>query len=922
MALVSGQIGGVARNALNLPRILLVAGAGCMAIAIFTDFLTRSHARHLGAQQALLLATGCIAVIGAGILRMPAGQRSVRHWINANEATRTANVVRYLAIIAQLALLAFLFEEVRLENAAVYSTILPLTIWGFAVHYWLPLQYRLPFFACLSLFGILSIFGITNGVWLITIGLALLAIAHLPFAFGVRVALLCAVGTGLALARGGLITTPWATVIWPILGSMFMFRLVVYMYDLRHTKEPFDLWRAVSYFFLLPNVVFPLFPVVDYATFRRTYYDQDRYVIYQRGVAWMLRGTIHLILYRAVYQFVIIAATDIASATDLARYVVANFLLYLRISGQFHLIVGMLHLFGFRLPETHHFFYLASSFTDFWRRINIYWKDFMQKVFYYPAYFRLRKRGDTFALVTSTLFVFFVTWCFHSYQWFWIVGRVLLSWTDVLFWATLAVLLVANSIWEVRRGRLRGLNNEHISARNVLKRSAAIAATFLIIAVLWSLWSSSSVREWMDLWAAANLTWSSTLVLLAVFAASAAAAAGWLATRSLRNLSHYLAGPPFARSAIVSATSILLLIMVARAGTAERFSAGSRVVVDALRDPQLNDRDARLLQRGYYEDLTTINRLNSQLWQVYSQKPQSQQGAGNDPHRPTGDFLRREMLPSATIMHKGFSIRLNRWGLRDRDYERIPAPGIHRIALLGSSYAFGSGVADGEAFESVLEARLNAEPPRGTSARSFELLNFAKGGYTPAEQLVLLERKVISFRPRTIFLISHKSDLPWSALSVWRALRDSVPIPFAPLREIAAAAGIRGSETQATAERRLRPHEPDILSWIYGRIVELCARHGATPIWVFVPMPGDDSSAAEAKTMKRLAINAGFEIVDLSDVYAESDVESLKVAPWDWHPNANGHRIIASALFDSLHARPELISSIPRREFSQIVPSR
>ena len=75
-----------------------------------------------------------------------------------------------------------------------------------------------------------------------------------------------------------------------------------------------------------------------------------------------------------------------------------QFLLYLRVSGQFHIIVGMLHLFGFNLPETHHLYFLSSSFTDFWRRINIYWKDFMMKIFYYPAYFALRKRGETMAL--------------------------------------------------------------------------------------------------------------------------------------------------------------------------------------------------------------------------------------------------------------------------------------------------------------------------------------------------------------------------------------------------------------------------------------------------------------------------------------------------------------------------------------------
>lgn len=74
---------------------------------------------------------------------------------------------------------------------------------------------------------------------------------------------------------------------------------------------------------------------------------------------------------------------------QLLQYLISNFLLYLRVSGLFHLVVGMLHLFGFDLPETHKRYLLAASFTDFWRRINIYWKDFMQKVFYFPAAARL-----------------------------------------------------------------------------------------------------------------------------------------------------------------------------------------------------------------------------------------------------------------------------------------------------------------------------------------------------------------------------------------------------------------------------------------------------------------------------------------------------------------------------------------------------
>ena len=94
-------------------------------------------------------------------------------------------------------------------------------------------------------------------------------------------------GGVLACQRAGSVPSPWSEAIWPILGSMFMFRLIVYFYDLRHDKAPATPARTLAYFFMLPNACFPLFPVVDYKSFRRNYYDDDAYRIYQTGVDWM-----------------------------------------------------------------------------------------------------------------------------------------------------------------------------------------------------------------------------------------------------------------------------------------------------------------------------------------------------------------------------------------------------------------------------------------------------------------------------------------------------------------------------------------------------------------------------------------------------------------------------------------------------------
>jgi hypothetical protein len=107
------------------------------------------------------------------------------------------------------------------------------------------------------------------------IGVVLIGICHLPVSFRIRGTLLLLVAGVLAAQRAGALPQPWSDAIWPILGSMFMFRLIVYFYDLRHDNAPATPARTFAYFFMLPNASFPLFPVVDYKTFRRNHYDDD-----------------------------------------------------------------------------------------------------------------------------------------------------------------------------------------------------------------------------------------------------------------------------------------------------------------------------------------------------------------------------------------------------------------------------------------------------------------------------------------------------------------------------------------------------------------------------------------------------------------------------------------------------------------------
>jgi D-alanyl-lipoteichoic acid acyltransferase DltB (MBOAT superfamily) len=223
----------------------------------------------------------------------------------------------------------------------------------------------------------------------------------------------------------------------------------------------------------------------------------------------MLRGTFQLLCYRLIYHELLIPASEVHDRWALAGYLVCNYLLYLRVSGQFHMACGMLHLFGYQLPETHHRYLLATGFTDYWRRINIYWKDFMVRLIFNPVVFRLKRWPQPAALAVATLAVFPTTWMLHAYQSFWLRGSWGFSVPDALFWGVLGVLVLINVQFDARRSRNRGgakarawgpvADVRGIDLAPLLIRGLKTAGTFITIAVLWSLWSSPSLAAWLDL---------------------------------------------------------------------------------------------------------------------------------------------------------------------------------------------------------------------------------------------------------------------------------------------------------------------------------------------------------------------------------------------------------------------------------------
>lgn len=895
-----------------LPLALVLAGIAAAGGAALPELLG-GGTPGFGTMQLLLAAAGVALVFAGTAARTTDGWRRIAAWWEAPVATRAAELGRYAVILAQLAMLLLLFRHFEIENQAFWGGVAVLGFGGFALHYFLPATHRLTFFVLLCLAGIYSVLGLVNGAWVVTLGAGLIGVCYLPLPFAARMALLLAAGALLALLRVEWLPAPWGAAVWPIVASLFMFRLIAYAYDLRHARERPGVARSLAYFFLLPNVLFPLFPVVDFTTFTRTYYDADEFAIYQRGVRWMFRGVVQLVFYRLVYQHLTLAPNEVAAPADLARFLVANILLYVRVSGQFHLIVGLLHLFGFHLPLTNNRYFLAPNFSEYWRRINVYWKDFMMKVVFYPAYFALRRHGEKAALVLGTFLVIGATWALHSYQWFWLLGRFPVTPTDLVFWGALAVLLAVNTLYETRSGKKRAAVPRPWGVAAALT-ALQTGVTFTVICVLWSLWTSASLGDWLGLWDAVRVS-----PVLGLGGVLGTLVGGMAVIAFAALLLERAAGPERAareptprRSLAWSAGTFAVLYGALSPAVTERFDARTRDIVASLHTAELNQQDAALVQRGYYEQLNGVSRVNSQLWEVYAKRPVTwpviwQTAAG----RRVDSYLYVELVPSQRISFGGATLTTNRWGLRDHEYERAKPLRTFRMAVVGASTTMGWRVGDDETFESIVEQRLNRDAMRLAGFERIESLNFSVPGYETMMYGALVDR-ALGFQPDAVLLFIQDNDLERTIGRLAGYAMDGTPFPDDTVRAMALEAA-QGAPSKPVVERRLKPRGEVILARYYRAIAERCRAQGARPVWVYLPGLEHTSYNADRDVLFRAARLAGFTIVDLSDLYRGRDKAALTVEDADFHPNAQGHRVIARRLYDAVAGTPEIFAPVARQ---------
>ena len=161
------------------------------------------------------------------IPRPPLGWRENLFGLHPGEpATCRRDLKQFAAIWFHLALMLAIMKVYRIEGRGLFL-LTSLAVGALPVHYLLAYRWKKPFFLAVSVAGLFGVFGTVAGLSVSALALGLIAVTRLPVAWVTRVSIVGLIGLGLGVARAGTAGdgSPWSEVVWPVLGSMLMFRI-------------------------------------------------------------------------------------------------------------------------------------------------------------------------------------------------------------------------------------------------------------------------------------------------------------------------------------------------------------------------------------------------------------------------------------------------------------------------------------------------------------------------------------------------------------------------------------------------------------------------------------------------------------------------------------------------------------------------
>ncbi len=791
---------------------------------------------------------------------------------------------------------AYTLRACMVEVKTSLAQICTVVILGAFVNYIFPYRYKkftLPFVfvVCAMLFikGIWSYY-ILSGI------VVMLCLLVIPYSLKVKISLI----TLLAIVVWAVLLTNFFSIntkFWGMLatavGSVFMLRAISYLHEqsINSTKTP--LIQHINYFLLPSNLAVPIFPVIDFKVFATSYYSVPAIETIRKGTVWFLLGILQYLVYKFIYHNLSVSPFNIDSSAKLVQYMMTQFLYVLRILGLFHISLGLICLYGYNLPEIFNHIFIANGFTDLWNRINIYWKEFVVKIFFYPIYFKIRKTSLPLKMFFVTLLCFVISWQLHSWQWLWIMRTFPVTATDAIFWISFGLLVATEAEWQSRAIP----SFKQITAATPFIKAAQSVGVLAVMCILWSVWVSSSLNGWLQLFSNIELTQSDTLITVAIFVV------WWLAVVLYYFL--FYKKPSWIVNNHKLTIGLFVAVCVFMHSRAHLWAEElSHLKFREIKTTNLNQADKDFEERSYYNNLLAGRNM------VLSSKTALDKTQWSTSVYPLlirypGNVLRYDYLPNKKLTINSLDIRTNECGMRDKTYTKAKPDSVYRIILAGGSIEMGQGVSNDDVFEQVAEDKLSQLSFKDSAGKNIkvELLNFSVNGYRLNKVVPLLELKALEFEPNVLLTFRYTNDEVNLAVKMaqdidrkWENVNDTFLLNIFSKHRL----------TDLSSEKRiaavLTNEYVQIDNWYSTKIKTYCNEYNITPVSVFLPVPLDSVNKQEYEYLKTNAAKHGFEFWDMSHWYKNLLHNTLTLTKTDIHPNPEGHRMLADKFYQLILA--------------------
>jgi len=283
-------------------------------------------------------------------------------------------------------------------------------------------------------------------------------------------------------------------------------------------------------------------------------------------------------------------------------------------------------------------------------------------------------------------------------------------------------------------------------------------------------------------------------------------------------------------------------------------------------------------------------------------------------HRPSSlPGVSHELAPGREASFRGAKVEINSLGMRDAEPRSGQDAPLHRIVTVGDSFTFGWSLPVQFSYSDVLERLLNERAGK----TDFEVLNFGVGGYSTRDEATVLEHRAMQWDPDLVVVGYYFNDPeiePRDPLN--SAFEEDEWWQHSALLRLMLRTRFRWQiETQGDGDYFRYLHHPEGEKWqsvvtAFGDMGRITAEREIPILLVIFPLtkglPWDEYEYGDLhEQITAAAQNAGFEVIDLHDVYSKRACLDVMVSPSNNHPSKLGHRLAARAIHEWIRARED-----------------